>query len=233
MAITNSSPRDLVPRRQPLCPRPSPLDPRPCPASAPSRSVAKSTNTKPNSFARGCIGIGFRDAARGEAADLCIVNTCTVTHEGDSKSRQTIRQLAARNPGTRIVVMGCYATRRPKKSPRFPAWPKSSPTSANCPTCSAASASSICPPASAPSPTANGRMSKCKTAACCNCSFCIIPKVRPHFASRPVEHILDEVGRLVDSRLSRIDSHWHPSGPLWRGMEPRAAEVASGSGLPI
>ena len=56
---------------------------------------------------------GYRDAEAGEQADLCVVNTCTVTHEGDSKSRQTIRQLAARNPGTRIVVMGCYATRAP------------------------------------------------------------------------------------------------------------------------
>src|SRR5690349_3872932 len=55
--------------------------------------------------------IGYCDAVDEESADLCIVNTCTVTAEGDSKSRQTIRQLARRNPGTRIVVMGCYATR--------------------------------------------------------------------------------------------------------------------------
>ena len=48
---------------------------------------------------------GYRDAADQESADLCVVNTCTVTAEGDSKSRQTIRQLARRNPGTRIVVM--------------------------------------------------------------------------------------------------------------------------------
>src|SRR5690242_18017303 len=57
--------------------------------------------------------IGYQDAAPHQRADLCVVNTCTVTHEGDSKSRQTIRQLATRNPGTRIVVMGCYATRAP------------------------------------------------------------------------------------------------------------------------
>ncbi|MGD9637239.1 MAG: tRNA (N(6)-L-threonylcarbamoyladenosine(37)-C(2))-methylthiotransferase MtaB, partial [Pirellulales bacterium] len=40
----------------------------------------------------GLIGIGYQDAAEEEAADLCIVNTCTVTQEGDSKSRQTIRR---------------------------------------------------------------------------------------------------------------------------------------------
>ncbi len=59
--------------------------------------------------------VGYRDAVDGEAAELCVVNTCTVTSEGDSKSRQVIRQLARRNPGTRIVVMGCYATRAPRK----------------------------------------------------------------------------------------------------------------------
>ena len=56
---------------------------------------------------------GYREARDGEAAGLCVVNTCTVTAEGDAKSRQTVRQLARRNPGTRTVVMGCYATRDP------------------------------------------------------------------------------------------------------------------------
>ncbi len=49
----------------------------------------------------GLLGIGYQDAVDEEAADLCIVNTCTVTQEGDSKSRQTIRRLARRNPAAR------------------------------------------------------------------------------------------------------------------------------------
>ncbi len=64
---------------------------------------------------------GYREAANEEPADLCVVNTCTVTAEGDSKSRQVIRQLARRNPGTRIVVMGCYATRAPQEVADLPA----------------------------------------------------------------------------------------------------------------
>src|SRR5438105_284345 len=63
---------------------------------------------------------GFRDAVEGEAADLCIVNTCTVTAEGDSKSRHAIRRLARENPAARIVVMGCYATRAPGDLARLP-----------------------------------------------------------------------------------------------------------------
>ena len=59
---------------------------------------------------------GFREAVADEAADLCVVNTCTVTGEADSKARQIIRQLAKQNPGTRTVVFGCYATREPERS---------------------------------------------------------------------------------------------------------------------
>jgi threonylcarbamoyladenosine tRNA methylthiotransferase MtaB len=63
----------------------------------------------------GLLGIGYRDADEGEHADLCVVNTCTVTHEGDAKSRQLIRRLSRNNPSARIVVMGCYATRAPQE----------------------------------------------------------------------------------------------------------------------
>ena len=38
---------------------------------------------------------GFREATEDEAADLCVVNTCTVTSNGDSRSRQVIRRLRA------------------------------------------------------------------------------------------------------------------------------------------
>jgi threonylcarbamoyladenosine tRNA methylthiotransferase MtaB len=63
----------------------------------------------------GLTRAGYRDAHEGEAADLCVVNTCTVTAEGDSKSRYAIRKLARENPDARIVVMGCYATRAPEE----------------------------------------------------------------------------------------------------------------------
>ena len=58
---------------------------------------------------------GYEEAQPHEEADLCIVNTCTVTNEGDAKSRQLIRRLANENPHSRIVVMGCYATRAPEE----------------------------------------------------------------------------------------------------------------------
>jgi threonylcarbamoyladenosine tRNA methylthiotransferase MtaB len=46
-----------------------------------------------------------------ERADVVIVNTCSVTATADQGARQTVRRIARDNPGARIVVTGCYATR--------------------------------------------------------------------------------------------------------------------------
>ena len=68
----------------------------------------------------GLLGIGYTDAEEKQPADLCIVNTCTITGEGDSKSRQIIRRMNRDNPDARIVVMGCYATREPEAVAALP-----------------------------------------------------------------------------------------------------------------
>ena len=47
--------------------------------------------------------------AENEAADICIVNTCSVTGEADAKCRHAIRSLHREHPGAFIAVMGCYA----------------------------------------------------------------------------------------------------------------------------
>jgi len=54
-------------------------------------------------------------ASTPDAADLVIVNTCSVTATSDQGARQTIRRVARTNPHARIVVTGCYATRRPEE----------------------------------------------------------------------------------------------------------------------
>src|ERR1700738_4699792 len=63
---------------------------------------------------------GYVEVADGQPADLCVVNTCTVTAEGDAKSRQTVRRLHQANPGAAVVVMGCYATRAPDAVRKLP-----------------------------------------------------------------------------------------------------------------
>src|SRR5260221_1045404 len=72
--------------------------------------------------------LGFEEALLAEgawavapdAADLVIVNTCSVTATSDQGARQTIRRIARDNPSARIVVTGCYATRRPDEVADLP-----------------------------------------------------------------------------------------------------------------
>lgn len=53
--------------------------------------------------------MGYEPALEGEKADLCIVNTCTVTESADSSSRNQIRSLIRENPEAKITVTGCMA----------------------------------------------------------------------------------------------------------------------------
>src|SRR5438067_13010605 len=59
-------------------------------------------------------------AAPVECADLVVVNTCSVTATADQGARQTIRRVARDNPRAKIVVTGCYATRRPEEIAALP-----------------------------------------------------------------------------------------------------------------
>jgi threonylcarbamoyladenosine tRNA methylthiotransferase MtaB len=169
-------------------------------------------------------GIGYRDAAASERADLCLVNTCTVTHEGDSKSRQTIRQLAARNPGARIIVMGCYATRAPDEIAALPGVAEVVTDKRELP--DLLGRFGIVDVPTGISTFANRQRAYVKVQDGCllRCSFCIIPQVRPHFASRPVQHILDEVQRLIASGYQEMiltGIHLGHYGVEWNHGRPK------------
>ncbi|MCR5315918.1 MAG: tRNA (N(6)-L-threonylcarbamoyladenosine(37)-C(2))-methylthiotransferase MtaB [Bacteroidaceae bacterium] len=57
---------------------------------------------------------GVKRAAKGEPADICIVNTCTVTAMADSKCRQAIHKIIKDNPEALVAVTGCYAQLQPQ-----------------------------------------------------------------------------------------------------------------------
>lgn len=63
---------------------------------------------------------GYTEAKDGEEAELCIINTCTVTESADSSSRYQIRHLARQNPHAKIVVTGCLAERTPDELAKLP-----------------------------------------------------------------------------------------------------------------
>lgn len=58
---------------------------------------------------------GVRKARSGEKADICIVNTCSVTELADKKCRQAIRRIGKQHPGAFVVVTGCYAQLKPEE----------------------------------------------------------------------------------------------------------------------
>ncbi|MCD8079106.1 MAG: tRNA (N(6)-L-threonylcarbamoyladenosine(37)-C(2))-methylthiotransferase MtaB [Bacteroides sp.] len=58
---------------------------------------------------------GIRTARKGEQADICVINTCSVTDTADKKCRQAIHRLIRQHPGAFVVVTGCYAQLRPEE----------------------------------------------------------------------------------------------------------------------
>jgi threonylcarbamoyladenosine tRNA methylthiotransferase MtaB len=67
---------------------------------------------------------GCTSASTPAAADIIVVNTCTVTASADAQARDAIRKLHAANPAVRVIVTGCYAQRAPEELAALPgvAW---------------------------------------------------------------------------------------------------------------
>lgn len=57
---------------------------------------------------------GVRTVRKGEKADICVVNTCSVTDTADKKCRQAIHKLIKENPEAYVIVTGCYAQLNPQ-----------------------------------------------------------------------------------------------------------------------
>jgi threonylcarbamoyladenosine tRNA methylthiotransferase MtaB len=147
---------------------------------------------------QGLLGIGYEDAADGQPADLCIVNTCTVTSEGDSKSRQAIRRLARDNPSARLIVMGCYATRAPAEVAGLPGVIEVVTDKRELPDLLGRFGVVDIPTGISHFGRRHRAYVKVQDGCLLRCSYCIIPYVRPAMHSRPMEHVLEEVRRLVD-----------------------------------
>jgi threonylcarbamoyladenosine tRNA methylthiotransferase MtaB len=140
---------------------------------------------------------GFVEAAAGRPADLCVVNTCTVTHEGDAKSRQAVRRLHQDQPHAAIVVTGCYATRDPDAVGRLPGVAKVVTDKERLVEELAPFGVTLRPAGITRFDDHQRAFVKVQDGCLLNCSFCIIPRVRPAVRSRPVEEIEAEVVRLV------------------------------------
>ncbi|SFH61666.1 tRNA (N(6)-L-threonylcarbamoyladenosine(37)-C(2))-methylthiotransferase MtaB [Planctomicrobium piriforme] len=147
---------------------------------------------------------GFREAADGESADLCVVNTCTVTAEGDSKSRTIIRQLSKQNPGTRTIVMGCYATRDPQAVKQLPSVFEVVTDKRELPDVLSRQGVHDIPTGISYFQGRKRAFVKVQDGCLLRCTYCIIPQVRPGLQSRTPEDIEQEVRRLVGRGYKEI-----------------------------
>src|SRR6266851_4320156 len=158
--------------------------------------------------------LGFEEELRAagavsvppQAADLVIVNTCSVTASSDQGARQTIRRVARDNPSARIVVTGCYATRRPDDIAALPNVLRvvsndDKPRLLSLLTNATAEqrvafGTGDGPCGAAIEPGVAGRTAftlRVQTGCAEPCSYCIIPATRGRPRSTPIDVILREV----------------------------------------
>ncbi len=178
-------------------------------------------------WARGFVGEGHEIVDSPADADICVLNTCTVTHVAARKSRQMARQLARANPNARLVLTGCYATMSPKEARALPNVALVVPNAQK--DRLVQMANSILPIAdctiSAIQTTINSQQSlvfqslpldtrhpsrrtrafvKIQDGCNMSCTYCIIPLARGRERSRPLNEIVSEVNALVAAGYKEI-----------------------------
>lgn len=68
-----------------------------------------------SALAKALLERGHTRAGKGETADICIINTCSVTDAADHKDRQMIHRIRRQNPNAILIVTGCYAQLKPQE----------------------------------------------------------------------------------------------------------------------
>lgn len=178
--------------------------------------------------AEGLARVGFREAFDGERADLCLVNTCTVTGEGALKSRKAIRQLARKNPDAQIVVMGCYATMAEDVVAELPGVTEVLTDKRQIPEFLARWGVLDVPTGISRFGHRARAYVKVQDGCRMRCSYCIIPAARGDLTSRPLAELVDEVCRLVETGHREIVltgihlGHW---GLEWTNRRVRLSDL--------
>lgn len=151
------------------------------------------------------IKMGWIESTDTDPAELCIVNTCTVTESADQSSRSQIKQLSKKNPEAKIYVTGCLAERAPKEMALLPQVDK---VVSNLEKESLLQL--IFPDESVPEFAieqfeAHTR-AFVKVQDGCNsfCSYCVIPYVRGRSRSKKIEPIIQEVKALIQNGYKEV-----------------------------
>ena len=167
-------------------------------------------------------------ASSPDAADLVVVNTCSVTATADQGARQTIRRVARDNPNARSVVTGCYATREPDAVAALPNVvrvvanddkPRLIPLIASI---------GDGPCGATIEPGAMGRTAytlRVQTGCDEPCSYCIIPSTRGHSRSTPTADLLREIDRVVSAGFKEIALTGVHLGSYGRDLMPATSLI--------
>jgi len=142
-----------------------------------------------------------------DAADLVIVNTCSVTASADQGARQTIRRIARDNPEARIVVTGCYATRRPDELRTLPNVVRVVSNTEKDNLVGLLDDSGDGPCGRAVEPGIAGRTAltlRVQTGCEERCSYCIIPQTRGPGRSLPQSLVIDRIHGAIDAGYKEV-----------------------------
>ena len=148
-------------------------------------------------------GNGYQVTEAG-AADLYIVNTCAVTHEAEGKARRLIRRLLRDRPRYGVLVLGCFVSRDPEALRGLGAQVRVVADKERLPEILAECGVRAWPRGISHFHGHQRAFVKVQDGCLLNCTFCIIPYVRPRFGSRPVAEIVHEVERLVANGYREI-----------------------------
>lgn len=151
------------------------------------------------------LAMGYALADEGEEADLCIVNTCTVTESADKSSRQEIRQLTRKNPLAQVVVTGCSAEQNRDAIQQIPGVTHVISNKDKENLLPLVFPEEDIPEFSIKQFEAHTR-AFVKVQDGCNsfCTYCIIPYVRGRSRSRTIEDVVKEVEGLIANGFKEV-----------------------------
>ncbi len=156
---------------------------------------------------------GYELVSPADEADVYILNTCTVTHIADRKSRQWLRLAHRRNPDALLVATGCYAQRAPQELAQIEGIDLVSGNEQKSHLLHLLEESGcLSRPACVQGDSTSGSHTGFRTRAfikiqdgCSNlCSYCIVPLVRGREKSLPVDQIVAEVRRRVANGYKEV-----------------------------
>lgn len=151
------------------------------------------------------LAIGYEEAEEGTAADLSIINTCTVTESADQASRHQIRKFIRQSPQGEVVVTGCLAERRPDLIQEIQGVSTIVPNQEKEKLIAKLFPEETTPEFSIKNFEAHTR-AFVKVQDGCNsfCTYCIIPYVRGRSRSRSIKDVLKEVKDLVNAGYKEV-----------------------------